>query len=118
LVLNGFEVGGGSIRITDPNLQTKIFEIMGHTKKQVEEKFGHLLEAFSYGVPPHGGIALGLDRLLQVILNEKSVREVIAFSASSGGRTAVMDAPSSVDEEQLNELGIEIKNSDKSGKFG
>jgi aspartyl-tRNA synthetase len=118
LVLNGFEVGGGSIRITDPNLQTKIFEIMGHTKKQVEEKFGHLLEAFSYGVPPHGGIALGLDRLLQVILNEKSVREVIAFPASSGGRTAVMDAPSSVDEEQLNELGIEIKNSDKSGKFG
>ena len=118
LVLNGFEVGGGSIRITDKNLQTKIFEIMGHTKKQVEEKFGHLLEAFSYGVPPHGGIALGLDRLLQVILNEKSVREVIAFPASSGGRTAVMDAPSSVDEEQLNELGIEIKNSDKSGKFG
>jgi len=118
LVLNGFEVGGGSIRITDPNLQTKIFEIMGHTKKQVEEKFGHLLEAFSYGVPPHGGIALGLDRLLQVILNEKSVREVIAFPASSGGRTAVMDAPSSVDEEQLNELGIEIKNSDKSEKFG
>jgi len=109
LVLNGFEVGGGSIRITDSKLQTKIFEIMGHSKKQVEEKFGHLLEAFSYGVPPHGGIALGLDRLLQVILNEKSVREVIAFPASSGGRTAVMEAPSLVDEEQLKELGIEVK---------
>ena len=109
LVLNGFEVGGGSIRITDPKLQTKIFEIMGHTKEQVEEKFGHLLEAFSYGVPPHGGIALGLDRLLQVILNEKSVREVIAFPASSGGKTAVMEAPSEVDKEQLKELGIEIK---------
>ena len=109
LVLNGFEVGGGSIRITDPKLQTKIFEIMGHTKKQVEEKFGHLLEAFSYGVPPHGGIALGLDRLLQVILNEKSVREVIAFPASSSGKTAVMDAPSEVDKKQLKELGIEIK---------
>jgi len=109
LVLNGFEVGGGSIRITDPKLQAKIFEIMGHTKEQVEEKFGHLLEAFSYGVPPHGGIALGLDRLLQVILNEKSVREAIAFPASSGGKTSVMDAPSSVDEEQLRELGIERK---------
>ena len=109
LVLNGFEVGGGSIRITDPKLQTKIFEIMGHNKKQVEKKFGHLLEAFSYGVPPHGGIALGLDRLLQVILNEKSVREVIAFPASSGGKTAVMEAPSEVDNEQLKELGIAVK---------
>ncbi len=109
LVLNGFEVGGGSIRITDPKLQTKIFEIMGHTKQQVEEKFGHLLEAFSYGVPPHGGIALGLDRLLQVILNETSVREVIAFPASSGGKTSVMEAPSTVPEEQLKELGIKIK---------
>jgi len=114
LVLNGFEVGGGSIRITDSNLQTKMFEIMGHNKKQVEEKFGHLLEAFSYGVPPHGGIALGLDRLLQVILNEKSVREVIAFPASSSGKTAIMDAPSFLDDNQLEELGIEIKNFDKS----
>jgi len=118
LVLNGFEVGGGSIRITDPTLQTKIFQVMGYNKKQVEEKFGHLLEAFSYGVPPHGGIALGLDRLLQVILNEKSVREVIAFPASSGGKIAVMEAPSLVDEEQLNELGIEIKDQDKLKKSG
>lgn len=109
LVLNGYEVGGGSIRITDPKLQTKIFEIMGHQKNEVEKKFGHLLEAFSYGVPPHGGIALGLDRLLQVILNEPSVREVIAFPASSGGRTSVMEAPSEIDENQLNELGIKIK---------
>jgi len=109
LVLNGFEVGGGSIRITDPLLQTKIFEIMGHSKEAVENKFGHLLEAFSYGAPPHGGIALGLDRLLQVILNEISVREVIAFPASSGGKTAVMDAPSQIDKDQLDELGIEIK---------
>ncbi len=108
LVLNGYEVGGGSIRITDPKLQTKIFEIMGHKKEEVEKKFGHLLEAFSYGVPPHGGIALGLDRLLQVILNEPSVREVIAFPASSSGKTSVMDAPSDVDEHQLDELGIKI----------
>jgi len=109
LVLNGYEIGGGSIRITNPQLQAKIFEIMGHSKEKVKEKFGHLLEAFSYGVPPHGGIALGLDRLLQVILNEKSVREVIAFPISSGGKTAVMEAPSEVDEEQLKELGIEVK---------
>ncbi len=109
LVLNGYEVGGGSIRITDPKLQTKIFEIMGHQKNEVEKKFGHLLEAFSYGVPPHGGIALGLDRLLQVILNESSVREVIAFPSSSGGKTSVMEAPSEVDDNQLNELGIKIK---------
>lgn len=108
LVLNGFEVGGGSIRITDPKLQMKIFEIMGHTRQQIEKKFGHLLEAFSYGVPPHGGIALGLDRLIQVILNEPSVREVIAFPATSGGKTAVMEAPSEVEEEQLEELGIKI----------
>jgi len=108
LVLNGFEVGGGSIRITDPSLQTKIFEIMGHTKKQVEEKFGHLLEAFSYGVPPHGGIALGFDRMLQVILNEPSVREVIAFPSTSGGKTAVMNAPAKIDKDQLKELGIKV----------
>ncbi|MGB9707360.1 MAG: aspartate--tRNA ligase [Microgenomates group bacterium] len=108
LVLNGFEVGGGSIRITDPKLQMKIFEIMGHTKEQIEKKFGHLLEAFSYGVPPHGGIALGLDRLIQIIFNEPSIREVIAFPATSGGKTAVMEAPSEVEKEQLEELGIEL----------
>lgn len=108
LVLNGFEVGGGSMRITDPKLQSKIFEIMGHTKDEVEKKFGHLLTAFSYGVPPHGGIALGLDRMLQVILNESSVREVIAFPATSGGRTAVMSAPSEIDKNQLKELRIKI----------
>mgnify|MGYP005854158571 CR=1 FL=1 len=113
LVLNGFEVGGGSIRITDSQLQTKIFEILGHTKEQVKKKFGHLLEAFSFGVPPHGGIALGLDRLLAVILNEPSVREVVAFPSSSGGRTAVMDAPSSIEKEQLEELHLELKDEEK-----
>lgn len=113
LVLNGYEVGGGSIRITDPELQAKIFEIMGHKKEDIKKKFGHLLEAFKYGVPPHGGIALGFDRLLQVILNEPSVREVIAFPATSGGRTAVMDAPSDVDEQQLKELGIQVIKEEK-----
>ena len=113
LVLNGYEVGGGSIRITDPDLQAKIFEILGHKKEDIERKFGHLLRAFKYGVPPHGGIALGFDRLLQAILGEPSVREVIAFPATSGGKTAVMDAPSEVDPEQLEELGIKIIESKK-----
>ncbi|GIW62403.1 MAG: hypothetical protein KatS3mg090_0229 [Patescibacteria group bacterium] len=108
LALNGFEVAGGSIRITDPNLQSKIFQIMGHSEADVKKKFGHLLKAFSYGVPPHGGIAIGFDRLLQVILNERSVREVIAFPATSGGVTAVMSAPDKVSDEQLKELGIAV----------
>lgn len=109
LVLNGFEVGGGSIRITDSDLQEKIFEIMGHTKAQIKQKFGHLLEAFEYGVPPHGGIAPGIDRFLMVALGEPSLREVIAFPLTAGGQTAVMEAPSGVDEVQLKELGIKAK---------
>ncbi|MBM3209036.1 aspartate--tRNA ligase [Candidatus Shapirobacteria bacterium] len=106
LVLNGFEVGGGSIRITDPKLQEKIFEVMGHTKGQIKQKFGHLLAAFEYGVPPHGGIAPGIDRFLMVALNEPSLREVIAFPMTAGGQTAVMDAPSEVDPLQLKEVGL------------
>ena len=109
LVLNGFEVGGGSIRITDPKLQEKIFEILGHGKAQIKQKFGHLLEAFEYGAPPHGGIAPGIDRFLMVALAEPSLREVIAFPLTAGGQTAVMEAPSSVDESQLKELGIKAK---------
>jgi len=107
-VLNGFEVGGGSIRITDPKLQEKIFKILGHSSSQIQRKFGHLLEAFEYGVPPHGGIAPGIDRFLMVVLNEPSLREVIAFPMTSGGQTAVMDAPSEVDSSQLKELGINV----------
>ena len=107
-VLNGFEIGGGSIRITDPKIQRKVFEILGHTKEETQKKFGHLLEAFSYGVPPHGGIAPGIDRFLYVVLDEPSLREVIAFPTTSGGRTSVMDAPSEASEEQLKELGISV----------
>jgi len=76
LVLNGFEIGGGSLRIQEPALLEAIFEIMGHTKEAINQKFGHLLEAFSYGAPPHGGIALGLDRILMLLENEPSIREV------------------------------------------
>jgi aspartyl-tRNA synthetase len=107
-VLNGFEIGGGSIRITDPILQSKIFEIMGHTKTDIQKKFGHLLEAFKYGVPPHGGIAPGIDRFLMVVLNQPSLREVIAFPTNSSGQTAVMQAPTPITAEQLKELHLKI----------
>lgn len=106
LVCNGFEVGGGSVRITDPQVQRKVFEILGHDPAEVEEKFGHLLEAFTYGVPPHGGVACGIGRLVACLAGEKSLREVVAFPTTSSGRTAVMDAPGEVEEEQLKELGI------------
>lgn len=107
LVLNGFEVGGGSIRIHDPKIQQKVFDLIGFTEKQKQE-FNHMLEAFTYGVPPHGGIAPGIDRLLMAILSEPSVREVIAFPASSGGKISVMDAPSEATEGQLKELNIKL----------
>jgi len=105
LILNGFEVGGGSIRIHDSKIQTKVFDLIGFSKDQ-QKQFAHMLEAFSYGVPPHGGIAPGIDRLLMALLGEPSVRELIAFPASSGGKIAVMDAPSKAADEQLAELGI------------
>lgn len=107
LVLNGFEVGGGSVRIHDPIIQNKVFDLIGFTEKQ-KRQFSHMLEAFQYGVPPHGGIAPGIDRLMMVILGEPSIREVIAFPSSSGGKTSVMNAPSEATEEQLKELGIGV----------
>lgn len=107
LVLNGFEVGGGSIRIHDPKIQQKVFDLIGFTENQISQ-FTHILDAFTYGVPPHGGIAPGFDRLIMAILGEPSVREVIPFPATAGGQTAVMDAPSPASDEQLKELGIKI----------
>ncbi len=108
LICNGLEVGGGSLRITNPEIQKKVFKILGHTKKEIDQKFGHLLKAFDYGVPPHGGIALGIDRLMMLFSGENSLREVFAFPTISSGRTAVMDAPSKVGPEQLKELGIKV----------
>ena len=108
LVLNGFEVGGGSVRIHDAKTQAKIFDLIGFTDKQKKE-FAHMLEAFRYGVPPHGGIAPGIDRILMVILGEESIREVIAFPKDKSARDPVMDAPSEVAQEQLDELGLKIK---------
>ena len=108
-VLNGYEIGGGSIRTHDPELLAAVFEAMGNKKEDVYEKFGHLLEAFKYGVPPHGGIAPGIDRLMMILENEPNIREVIAFPKTGDGRDLMMTAPSSVDIQKLKELNIEIK---------
>ena len=105
LVLNGYEVGGGSIRIHDSKVQEKIFELIGFTPRQ-KQQFEHMLTAFTYGVPPHGGIAPGIDRFMMAVLGEPSVREVMAFPTSASGQTSVMDAPSQVTEKQLAELGL------------
>ncbi len=105
LVLNGFEVGGGSIRIHQAEVQQKVFDLIGFSEKQKEE-FKHLLTAFTYGVPPHGGIAPGLDRFLMAVMGEPSVREVMAYPTTASGQTSVLDAPSQATEGQLKELGI------------
>lgn len=108
LVLNGNEVGGGSIRIHQADIQEKIFKLVGLKDEEIKEKFGHLLRAFEYGAPPHGGIALGLDRFLMTLLNEKSIREVIAFPKTGDAQDLIMEAPSKVNPEQLKELSIKI----------
>jgi len=108
LVCNGEEVGGGSIRSHQAEVLSSVFEVMGYKKAEIKEKFGHMLEAFRYGAPPHGGIAPGIDRLVAVLTGEEALREVIAFPQTSSGTTAVMDAPSKLEEKQLKELGIKI----------
>jgi aspartyl-tRNA synthetase len=108
LVLNGYECGGGSIRIHDPKIQSKIFDLIGFSKEQKKE-FEHLLEAFKYGVPPHGGIALGIDRLLMVIMGKNNIRELIAFPKDKNAKDPVMDAPSKVTKGQLDEVGLKLK---------
>lgn len=109
LVCNGYEVGGGSIRAHQPEVLRQTFRIMGYSDEEIEANIGHMLEAFAVGTPPHGGIALGLDRHVMVLAQETSIKESIAFPMTSTGRTAVMDAPSTVAEEQLDELGLQIK---------
>ncbi|MBI3991172.1 MAG: aspartate--tRNA ligase [Candidatus Omnitrophica bacterium] len=109
LVLNGMEMGSGSIRIHNQELQERIFKIIGINKLDAYKRFGFLLEAFQYGAPPHGGIALGLDRLLAALAGETSIREVIAFPKTSAGFCPLTGAPSEVDEQQLKELNLAIK---------
>jgi len=108
IALNGFEIGGGSIRNHQPEALEKVFEIMGYPAEEIKEKFGHMLEAFSYGAPPHGGIAWGLDRLVSILQNEPNIREVIAFPKTGDGRDLMMDAPSEIYPKQLKELHITI----------
>ena len=107
LVLNGFEVGGGSMRIHDPKIQSKIFELIGFSEEQ-KEYFNHMLTAFSFGPPPHGGIAPGIDRLIMVLLGEENLREVIAFPKNKEAKDLVMGAPSFIDKSQLEEVGLEV----------
>jgi len=107
-ILNGCEIGGGSIRSHDPAVLQAVFEAMGNKPADIKEKFGHMLEAFEYGVPPHGGIAPGIDRLIMVLMNEPNIREVVAFPKTGDGRDLMMDAPSEISKEQLKELNIKI----------
>jgi aspartyl-tRNA synthetase len=109
VVLNGFELGGGSIRIHNRDLQNKMFKALGIGEEEAERKFGFLLNAFRYGAPPHGGIALGLDRLAMLMAGEESLREVIAFPKNKEAKDLMLDAPSDVSEAQLNDLGLKLK---------
>jgi aspartyl-tRNA synthetase len=108
LALNGFEVGGGSIRIHDAEVQKKVFDLIGFTSKQAKE-FEHMLTAFGFGVPPHGGIAPGLDRLLMVLCGAEHIREVIAFPKNKETRDVLMGAPSAVDKKQLDDVHVGVK---------
>ncbi len=108
LVCNGFEVGGGSLRSNKGEVLSAVFEIMGYEKEEIQNKFGHMIEAFSFGAPPHGGFAQGFERLLMACFGEEYLREVQAFPQTGRGRTSVMNAPSELDEKQLQELGIKI----------
>ncbi len=111
LVLNGNEIGGGSIRSHRPEILEAVFEVLGHNKKEIREKFGHLLDAFEYGAPPHGGIAFGFERFLMVMFGEENIREVMAFPKTGDGRGLMMGTPSAdLVKDQLDELHIKIIN--------
>jgi aspartyl-tRNA synthetase len=108
IVLNGSDVGCGCIRIHDRKVQARIFEILGISDEDAEHRFGHMLEAFQFGAPPHGGIAWGLDRLVMIIANEPNIREVIAFPKDSKAKDLMLGAPSEMPQAQLEELSVKI----------
>lgn len=108
LVLNGSEIGGGSIRTHRRDIQQKVFETLGMTPEKARERFGFFLEALDYGTPPHGGIALGFDRIVALMAGESNIREVIAFPKTASAVDVMCEAPSPVDPEQLKDLGLRI----------
>ncbi|MDP7069577.1 MAG: amino acid--tRNA ligase-related protein, partial [Candidatus Peribacteraceae bacterium] len=108
LVLDGNEVGGGSMRIHERDLQKKIFDILGITEEDADRRFGHLLRAFEFGAPPHGGIAMGLDRVCMIFADEPNIREVIAFPKDQKAKDIMLGAPSPMPKEQLDELGVQV----------
>ena len=113
IVMNGYEIGGGSIRIHDKNLQSKIFDLLGISKEDAKEKFGFLMDAFKYGAPPHGGMAFGFDRLIMLLAGLKQIRDVIAFPKTTSAMSLMDNSPSRVNKLQLDELGLQIKQNSK-----
>jgi len=109
MVCNGYEIAGGSLRIYTSHLQRKIFKLLGYSDEEVDERFGHLLEAFDYGAPPHGGIAHGIDRIVMILAGEETIREVIAFPKTQDATDLTFNAPSPVTEEQLAELHLRLR---------
>ncbi len=108
IVLNGTEIGGGSIRIYQRDLQEKMFAALGMDKEEANEKFGFLLGAFEYGAPPHGGIAFGFDRLCSLLGGQETIRDFMAFPKNNSGRDVMLDGPSAIDEKQLKELNLKV----------
>jgi aspartyl-tRNA synthetase len=108
LVMNGNEVGGGSVRIYDKNLQSQMFKLLGFSQEEAEAQFGFLLNAFNYGAPPHAGIAFGFDRLVAILGGQEIIRDYIAFPKNNAGRDVMIDAPSVIHQEQLDELSIDV----------
>lgn len=108
MVLNGNEIGGGSIRIHDKELQSNMFSLLGFTEEQAEAQFGFLMNAFQYGAPPHGGLAFGFDRLVAILGGQETIRDFIAFPKNNSGRDVMIDAPAAIDKEQLEELHIQL----------